>query len=1046
MLKKRVFSSIISVIVTAAVFLCAFFGALPHFKTDVCAASVLKLSSAKSIAVARSDKIESLEIQIQAKEAARQSAIRSLSEKQRSMSTFRWSPLLNFSFPSTPTEQEAFEFAYKPTQLQYAIDTLKHKMTDTRLDEYETVSNLYIDIISSTAEITFIKNRISSLETALHKNKARVVEGTASQSDVEKQEKSIESLEKELTSEEKTLVKAEKKLGDKLGFSITSGYKFEEAFVATKMDRDTLEYLKTYTIENDQTVYEAKQDMDLARLALVTNYSLMKNQYGGNIGMISGYIQQALDGSTISKKAFKKAYDSFLKAIDQPWQGSYRILFFSFPKEWFKGDTDGIRYIEDDPYVLYSAALDYEAAVKEYNNTCNDISSAIEDGYDAMIDARNAYLTAQNDYKSSAAHLIYSEAQNALGLLSAEEYDNEKEEFEDVRSSLKDALSTYSSTLYSFDRTTCGAASAYFSEESLSTQTGVTGLAGSESGNGLDSDLAQLNSVVKKGATYSIRSIVDSEEFMLYVDIPDDFEYTVTDFELWCDGHRIGQRTAVGDSLRHLRLSIDDVSECFIRLYNSSEFIDDCAIDPTVSYGPLIISSEYLDDKTENYTVIGSYSVTDDENTDMINIRFNFDQTAVRKAYQLGEEVAYYNMAAEQNLYLFSNDLTEADKAFTYLGFIKGDIGKLTLRLFDSEGNYIGGAKFNTDTYSLYVDEEITLADMQKMAAKQILTEMKEEELSNELDRLQDLLNAAESVNGSQADSATIAYYKERIAKLKEKLDTVSDSLTDEEIAEALVLYASKIDEIVAAMGSEESAGISSYGDLTEEEVEARNNILKDHAEDFVKKLKADSMRQSIESSIKENKQELYLLYRQMEKADREGDESLYETLKKEYDSLLLDTEVLENKLSGIYDDGFDASEEEIEAALMEYGDEIYAASADQLSDAMIYGSAVGQWAKAYLETEGLEQSNENIRLVVSAAANYKIYEAAVDRESILNSEIEKTKATISKLRSQGSTADLSCAEQLENILASYEKEIVEVKQRIIDYDPGKAVKEKYAT
>ena len=151
--------------------------------------TILSLATAKTVAICNSEKIEAIEMQIEAKQAARESAIRSLKEKERSMQTFRWSPLLNFKFPTTPNEAEAFEFSYKPTQLQYDIDTLKHKINDLKLQENEKVSGIYIDIITSTAEITFLNQRISNLEKTLLKNKARLALGLATEAQIKMQEK-----------------------------------------------------------------------------------------------------------------------------------------------------------------------------------------------------------------------------------------------------------------------------------------------------------------------------------------------------------------------------------------------------------------------------------------------------------------------------------------------------------------------------------------------------------------------------------------------------------------------------------------------------------------------------------------------------------------------------------------------------------------------------------------------------------------------------------------------------------------------------------------
>ena len=279
------------------------------------AARKLALATCKSIAASTSEKVEALELQIEAKQAARVSAVRAISEKQKNMSTFRWSPLLNFQFPTKPNEAESFEFAYKPIQLQYDIDTLNHKITDAKLAAYEKVSNIYIDIITSTMEISFLEERIASMETAIKKNKARLAEGTATQAQIDQQRDKKKGFEKSLASEKTKLQRAKEKLGRELGFDVTMGYEFEEAFISSNMSRDNISYLKYYAMGaedtdagniKDETVFEAKQAEQLAKLALMTNYNLMKSQYSGNIGMISGYVQQALDGSKINKRAFKK--------------------------------------------------------------------------------------------------------------------------------------------------------------------------------------------------------------------------------------------------------------------------------------------------------------------------------------------------------------------------------------------------------------------------------------------------------------------------------------------------------------------------------------------------------------------------------------------------------------------------------------------------------------------------------------------------------------------------------------------------------------------
>ena len=1032
----------VAALLCAAMFIIQF-SLWPMGADRVNAVTRLKLSTAKSLAVANSDKIESLDIQIDAKKAARTSAVRSLRERERTMGTFSWSPLLNFKFPTKPYEAEAFEFQFKPIQLDYNITTLEHKMDDQKLTEYESVSNTYIDIISSTAEITFLEERIRTLSQMVLKNRARVVSGLATEEQVEQQQKSLDGLKKDLAKEKKKLLKAKKKMGKLVGFSVTSGYTFDEEFISTNMDENTVESLQAYAVDHDQTVFEARQEMELADMALEINYNLMARKYGGKIKMISGYVDQIQNGSSVDKRAFKKSYDAFLKKIDEPWTGSWTIIFFEFPKEWIKGKLDGVRYIQDDPYVLYTAALDYQSAAKEYENTCEEIRNTVADNYDAMMEARSVYTDAKDDLAAQKAILLESEAKNAIGKLSFEEYNTVLDEYEAARSTIKDALTTYSKALYTLDRSACGAASAYFAEESLSTTAGSAGLGTPDNEGTVDDELNKMNAVVEKGATYSIRSIVSKEEFILYVDIPENFEYNITDYELWADNRQIGERTSKDGSIRHLKIAVQEVDNVFIRLYNGSEFIDDCAIDPTASYGPLNITVGYETDEIDNRPVIGTFTVEDDTNIDMIRLRYTFDQNAVHREYSTSADVAFYNMAAEKSLYLFTNDLVSSDDAFTYMSFIRNDLGKLTLRLFSSDGTYIGGAKLDTDTGNLYVDEDITNEDMQKMAARQILIKEKAQEKTEELARIQDLYNAAKNVNGTEADSAAMTHYKSRMEELEAEINLIGASITDEEVESVVLTRPSEVEAMVATMNGDqvEESGLSA------EEVAARDTILAAKAKEVIKKKRADEKLDEVEATITKLKCEMLQLtneYNAMQK--RGASDGELEAMRKRIENLDAEIKSYENKKQFINGDEREITDEEIEEALLKYGDEIYKEAASQLTDAMLYGSATGQWALAILDSEGIESTPDNMRAVIAKVEEIQLQNYRRERCESLKSEYEKAIKNAEILEERAKTsdskeADKECANQLYAIANAYDKQIQELEALITDSDPLKELR-----
>ena len=103
-----------------------------------------------------------------------------------------------------------------------------------------------------------------------------------------------------------------------------------------------------YTMDHDQSFYEAKAATSTAKLNVDSYESLMRSQYGSKMDVIQTYINMAKQGMDVDYGAFQIKYREMLKALDKPWAGSIRIWFFKFTKEWFKGEIDGTGYIEDE--------------------------------------------------------------------------------------------------------------------------------------------------------------------------------------------------------------------------------------------------------------------------------------------------------------------------------------------------------------------------------------------------------------------------------------------------------------------------------------------------------------------------------------------------------------------------------------------------------------------------------------------------------------------------------------------------------------------------
>ena len=99
----------------------------------------LTLKAARSLALQNSMDYENGEDSVASKQAAYESAVKAINLKEKSMRQFRWTPLLNFKFPTDPTFAEASEFQYKPVALTYEIKVAQHKLQDKIFEIDSTV-------------------------------------------------------------------------------------------------------------------------------------------------------------------------------------------------------------------------------------------------------------------------------------------------------------------------------------------------------------------------------------------------------------------------------------------------------------------------------------------------------------------------------------------------------------------------------------------------------------------------------------------------------------------------------------------------------------------------------------------------------------------------------------------------------------------------------------------------------------------------------------------------------------------------------------------
>lgn len=646
------------------------------------AESVMPLSQTQALGLAESDDYRKVKSKIALKEVKYKEAVKSIQLKKKNLSTFRWTPLLSFKFPEKAALADEYEFIYKPLQIQSEIRVLEHQLTDVKYEVREEISNLYTEIYTYQEKISNKTARLETMEENLKRNQAKVLTGQAKQSDVDKIESSITALQSSLAADMRAFESGKSELSDLTGIDLTTGYRFENPYKEATIERSSLNQLIQATLDRSQSYYEAKQTTKLALTSVDTNYSLMQNQYGSKMGYISSYVQQAKNGEKIKSDLFRNAYDQFLKAIDDPWQGTKRILFIKIPKEWFKGSIDGVRYVEDDPYILYTNVLEYQEALSDQKSLEKEITKSVEDAFENLVTAGNSYRSIQQQTQKAKEEMDRGKLKNQAGELEFEEYETLREAYEESQISELEALELYTTLLYSFDRLTCGAVTELLNGEEISLEQGSQG----------ESFVAD-----KTKPSYYITTLAEDNLFELGIYLQEESDIQITHFELWVDNVQIGERTEIDAVIRHLELDLSQTDKTVIRLYNGDEFVADCEIDPDEYQGSLNLPDDTTGktdsvDKTdsaepETKQLLGTYKYSRNKKTGLIT----FDIQP-----QEGLNIEKFRLLDAQGKAIYSDTPAEAGKGITYLAVLGNDLENVRAELYDKDGNKLYTARLDT--------------------------------------------------------------------------------------------------------------------------------------------------------------------------------------------------------------------------------------------------------------------------------------------------------------------------------------------------------------
>ncbi len=642
------------------------------------AAKTLTVTQAKKLALSNSEDYKTIKSDITLLNVKYTQAVKSIALKKHNMSTFRWTPLLSFKFPEKADLAEEYEFTYKPLQIQSDIKAKQHELSDVVYEIYEETELLFVKVYVYQEKINFNEKRRESLKKNITRNKARVLTGEAVQEDVDKMQSALDKLETDTAAVMRSFETAKQELSDKIKMDVSVGYRFSSPLVTAEIERNQVDALVQRTLNMSQEYYEAKLASGLALTSLNTYESLMKKQYGGKMGYIQSYVNMAKSNQDIDYDAFKSAYETMQKEVDAPWIGEKKIIFIKIPKEWFKGQISGIRYIEDEPYALLTAAKEYTAAINEQSAIEKAIEKEVRSEFENIVTARNAYLSLQNNVNTLKDSYQKILVKNKLGEADYEEVKAVQDEYEEAQIDTIDSLAAYTELLYSYDRLTCGGISALLAGADVS----------GESVEGGDSIVIEEG---EEGAYYTIQSIVEDNLFLFSVSIPNDFQPQVTHYELWVNGIQIGERAAITSTIRHLALDLKDVESVFVRFYSDNTFVDDCDIDVTVYHDKLNIKNGYAI-KAQTEIPAGTYECKELENG-MAEFSVKIELT----------EIAYYRLITAEGQSIFNDTLIPVTDKFRYLSILQDSFSDMKIYFYDEEKQLLYTGQFETNTLKIKI-------------------------------------------------------------------------------------------------------------------------------------------------------------------------------------------------------------------------------------------------------------------------------------------------------------------------------------------------------
>ena len=157
---------------------------------------------------------------------------------------------------------------------------------------------------------------------------------------------------------------------------------------------------------------------------------IYKNVYSKYMAEVESYIKSH-ENTKIDYEQFIARYQNTLDNIDSPWYGSYviNLIFFKIyiPKEWFKGEYSGTRYMEDEKYQLFLTLVERDKAIEEEKQAQKQLEQTIQTAYTTLKIMQSSIQQMEQNLAQNEMRYNKSLEDNKKGIVSFTELESTRQ-------------------------------------------------------------------------------------------------------------------------------------------------------------------------------------------------------------------------------------------------------------------------------------------------------------------------------------------------------------------------------------------------------------------------------------------------------------------------------------------------------------------------------------------------------------------------------------------------------------------------------------------